>query len=676
DKVDAIGETPPERWSNEELYDPKPGRPGKLATKWGGFLENIELFDAAHFGIAAREASRLDPQQRILLETVWEALEDAAQSPDRLRGTRSGVFLGTSSRDYLRFVLAEVRSIDGYSSTGNASSVSAGRVNYVLDWNGPSLAIDTACSSSLVALHQARRALLNGECDLALAAGTHLTITPAWTISFSHAHMMAADGRCKTFDAAADGYVRGEGCGVIVMKRLSDAIRDRDDIVCTIRGSAVNHDGASNGITAPNGHAQELVIRAALQDGGVEGRDLGYVEAHGTGTPLGDPIECTALSNVVSEGRTKPLPIGSVKTNIGHLEPSAGIAGLIKAALALQRETIPPQIHFRSINPRIPIDEMPLEIAAEAIPWPRGREPRFAGVSSFGFAGTNAHIVLEEAPLSDVEQAGSERPLHVLCLSGRTEEHVPEVARRLSKHLDEHPDLSVTDVCFTENTGRAHLAHRIAFSVASSADLRAKLAQLAAGAAVEGARRGEVGDRKPGALTFVFPSAEGIDPGAGRELVETQPAFRRSMDRCREVLAELGGDPEAPGPAAFALAWSLGELLRSFGLEPDNATGSGVGRNVAEVFRGERTLEEGLKLAIECGTTPGVPEEEGAEEVRVAIGSHPTWEWSSLVDCLADLHVRGVGVDWEGFEREYPRRRLHLPTYPFERKPYWFKPKK
>ncbi len=698
DKVDAISETPESRWS-AELFDPKPGRPGKLATKWGGFLDDVELFDAGFFGIASREASRLDPQQRIVLETAWEALEHAGQSPDRLSGSMTGVYLGKSSRDYLHVQLAELANIDGYASTGNASSVAAGRINYILNLHGPSMAFDTACSSSLVAIHHARRALLDGECDMALAGGVNLTLMPHWTISFSHAHMMAPDGRCKTFDSRANGYVRGEGCGFVVLKRLSDAERDRDDVLAVLRGSAVNHDGASNGITAPSGAAQQQVIQRALDDGEVPPHAVGYVEAHGTGTPLGDPIEAQALSDVIAAGRAPgdKCWIGSVKTNIGHLEPAAGAAGLIKAALALWKETIPPQIHLEEVNPRIAIDEIPLRIATEASPWPAGPQ-RYAGVSSFGFAGTNAHVVLGSAPPRRREEAKVERPVHLACLSARNEERLTTVAQRLVDQLDAGGGESLEDVCFTLNAGRAHLAHRVAVAVATRDELRGAAAAVAEGAAPANAWCGTVADRKPEKLAFLCADALGVALEAGKTLAETQPTYRAAFAASQKL---------APGGDAFAHLFALARMLDSFGLRPERAFGHGVGTHVAAVLAGEVDLAEALRRATaESSPAPDAAADRRAlvEAVEagcsgfVLLGSDEAWRdafgalepeteallvtagdgggWASVLEALAKLNTAGFPVDWEGFDADYPRRRVHLPTYPFERKPYWFKPKK
>ncbi|MGF1937067.1 MAG: beta-ketoacyl synthase N-terminal-like domain-containing protein [Nostoc sp. ChiQUE02] len=393
---DAIVEVPANRWDVNSFYHPRPATPGKMSSRWGGFLAQVDQFDPQFFGISPREAERMDPQQRLLMKVAWEALENAAIPAEKLAGSLSGVFIGISTSDYWRL---QTTNIDAYAGTGNAHSIAANRLSYFFDFIGPSLAVDTACSSSLVAAHLACQSLRSGECNLALVGGVNLILSPDLTIAFSQARMMAADGRCKTFDASADGYVRSEGCGVVVLKRLSDALRDGDNILATIRGSAINQDGHSNGLTAPNGLSQQAVIRQALENAGVTPDQISYVEAHGTGTPLGDPIEINSLKAVLSKGRSlnQPCAIGSVKTNIGHLEAAAGIAGLIKVALALYHREIPAHLNLKQLNPHISLENTPFFIPTEHQPWNSVNNSLFAGVSSFGFGGTNAHVVLEES---------------------------------------------------------------------------------------------------------------------------------------------------------------------------------------------------------------------------------------------------------------------------------------
>ena len=398
---DAIQEIPNERWDVDTYYDPDPTAIGKMYTRYGGFIDHFDKFDAPFFGITPREATNLDPQQRWLLEVSWEALEHAGLNPESLQKTRTGVFVGIGPVDYLLHAHKEIPSYetDTYLGTGTDNSVASGRLSYFLGLNGPCLAVDTACSSALVAVHLAVMSLRNGECSLALAGGVNALLSPNIFISQCQAKMLSTDGRCKTFDASANGYVRSEGCGVVVLKRLSDAVADGDNIYALIRGSAVNQDGRTNGLTAPNGLSQQAVIRQALKNGRVNPVEVSYVETHGSGTPLGDPIEVNALGNVYDDERSVPLMIGTVKTNMGHLEAAAGMAGLIKTVLALQHGQIPPNLHFSTPNPHIPWDELPVTVPTERTPWPT--EKRLAGVSSFGFSGTNAHVVLEAANSSN-----------------------------------------------------------------------------------------------------------------------------------------------------------------------------------------------------------------------------------------------------------------------------------
>src|SRR6201994_3395279 len=389
---DAISEVPKDRWDVDEFFDSEPGVPGKVVTRRPGFVDDVTGFDAPFFGMSTREVRMLDPQHRLLLETAWRAVEHSGTAPTALAGTNTGVYVGLATHDYLGMASDELTyaEIEAYMAIGTSNAAAAGRISYRLGLQGPAVAVDTACSSSLVAIHQACQALRLGECDMALAGGANVLLSPATMITFSSARMLAPDGKCKTFDAAADGYVRGEGCGVIVIKRLEDAIRDGDRIRAVIRGSAINQDGASGGLTVPNGVAQQRVITDALKRANVEPSEVGYLEAHGTGTSLGDPIEAQAAGAVVRVGRepARPLLIGSPKTNIGHLGAAAGIGGVIKVILSLEHELLPPHLHFENPSPHIPWDRLALQVVTEATPWERNGKPRIAGISSFGFAGT------------------------------------------------------------------------------------------------------------------------------------------------------------------------------------------------------------------------------------------------------------------------------------------------
>ncbi|MBU0485486.1 MAG: SDR family NAD(P)-dependent oxidoreductase [Proteobacteria bacterium] len=481
--TDAIGEIPGDRWDVDAYYDPDPEAPGKMYCRRGGYLDQVDLFDAAFFGISPREAISMDPQQRLLLEVSWEALECANQPSLGLFGSDTGVFVGISTFDYAaqRIGLADRASIDAYYTSGTTLSVAAGRLSYLLGLTGPCMSIDTACSSSLVALHLACQSLRNRECSMALAGGVGLILTPEPAISFSKARMLAPDGRCKTFDATADGYGRGEGCGVVVLKRLADAIADGDNILALVRGSAVNQDGPSGGLTVPNGPSQEEVIRRALAGGGLAPQQVSYVEAHGTGTSLGDPIEVNALAASLCKKRSvdNPLIIGSVKTNIGHLEAAAGIAGVIKVILSLQHQEIPGHLHFNKPNPHIDWPNMPIEVAAQGRAWlpPEGR--RIAGVSGFGFSGTNAHVILEEAPVEEEREKSAVGQMpHILALSAKNAEALNFLVARYARQMAQNPGQEIGDFCYTANTCRSHFGCRLAIVAATREELLAGFAAV------------------------------------------------------------------------------------------------------------------------------------------------------------------------------------------------------
>ncbi len=541
DGVDAITEVPADRWDINAYYDPDPEAPGKMSTRWGGFIQGIDQFDPQLFGISPREASSMDPQQRLLLETCWEALEDAGQAPNKLAGSRAGVFLGIVNSDYARLQMEDdgIFHIDQYFGSGVGHSVASGRISYILGLNGPSISIDTACSSSLVATHLAVQSLRSGECDLALVGGTNAILIPETTIALSKYHFMAPDGRCKSFDARADGFVRSEGCGVVILKRLSDAQARHDNILAVILGSAVNQDGASSGLTAPNGPAQEAVIREALADAELQPSAVGYVEAHGTGTTLGDPIEVQALAAVLGKGRApdNPLPIGSVKTNIGHSESAAGIAGLIKLVLSIQHREIPPHLHFQVGNPLIDWDKLPVTIPTKLIPWTTS-DRLIGGVSSFGFSGTNAHVILAEPPANTQPRNATpiERPMHLLTISGQTENALSDIAKRYISYFSSFPEVSLPDVAHTANTGRMHSRHRATVVACSAVEAREKLEAFVAGQETRGLRTGIIQTTDRPKIAFLFTGQGSQYLGMGRQLYETQPTFRRIMDQCDRLL--------------------------------------------------------------------------------------------------------------------------------------------
>ncbi|MFQ5984071.1 MAG: aminotransferase class III-fold pyridoxal phosphate-dependent enzyme [Alphaproteobacteria bacterium] len=847
--VDAIKEVPADRWDVERFFDPDPETPGRMNTRWGGFLDHVDRFDPEFFGISPREACSMDPQQRLLLEVVWEALEDAGLPRQRLAGTRTGVFIGISNFDYSRLLGHDPQAINAYTGPGTALSIAANRISYLWDFRGPSLALDTACSSSLVAVHVACLSLGNGESSLAVAGGVNVLLSPEPTIAFSEARMMADDGRCKTFDDRANGYVRGEGAGIVVLKPLSQALGDGDQVYAVIRGSAINQDGLTNGLTAPNPLAQEAVVREAYRQAGVSPGRVHFVEAHGTGTPLGDPLEVKALSKVLAADRPpgRYCAIGSVKTNIGHLESAAGIAGLIKVALSLRHRQIPANLHFQKANKYIPFDELPVRVQQTLGPWPETSAPAVASVSSFGFGGTNAHVVLEEAPPETSPVRKQERPVHILALSAKTANSLRTLAGRYDAFLGNRSEVSVADVCFAANTGRSHFPHRLAVIGETSAQLRKRLAAFAAGSPASSTHHGLSKARRRAPIVFLFPGQACHYPHMGRQLYETLPTFRDALNRCDERLRPYLERPlltvlypEADGsplldqtaytqPALFALEYALSELWRSWGISPDVVMGHSVGEYTAACVAGALSLEDGLKFVADRGRlmqelphngmmaavfadetrvegalaelhddvsiaaingpentvisgdraavetvlkklkSKGVkarpltvshafhsrlmepvlgPLEKAAsqlgrqplrlplvsnltgeilqpghifdarywrrharEPVRFAagmaalsahdyhlfleLGPNPvlsamgrhclrdgsaTWlaslrqgkqDWPVLLDSLAQLYVQGLDVDWAGLDKDYARKRLSLPSYPFDRKRYW-----
>ncbi len=629
ERVDATSEIPRERWDNALYYDPDRSAPGRIYVQRGGFLERIDEFDAAFFGISPREASELDPQQRLLLESCWEALERAGTAPSELRGRPAGIFVGTRGSDY--FVGQADGRIDRagpYHAAGNALSTAAGRIAYTLGATGPCFALDTACSSSLVAVHAALRSLRQHECELALAGGVNLVLDPVGMASVCRAGMLSPEGRCKSFAEGADGYVRAEGCGIVVLRRLSDARARGDRILALLRGSAINQDGASGGLTVPSARAQEEVIRLALRDAGVHPAEVDFVETHGTGTALGDPIEARALAAVFgsSHSHERPLWLGAVKANIGHCEPAAGIAGLIKAVLALQRGELPPHPCFERPSTHIAWHELPLRVPTERVPWERGARPRFAGVSSFGFSGTNAHAVLEEAPAADpsaVQQTSTPPDVHangappagepeLVPLSAAHGLALAQLAEAWHARLAREPRPSLSALARTAREGRAPLRVRRALLAGDLAELEQGLARIAAGH--------ETAPRSlPQAprVAFLFTGQGAQRAGMGRELYARWPVFRAAIDEAQAVLAAelehplrelLWGEraqhlrsTRFTQPALVAFELALARLWASVGIEPAWVLGHSVGEIAAAAVAGCLSEADALRLAAARG---------------------------------------------------------------------------
>ncbi|MGF2011225.1 type I polyketide synthase, partial [Nostoc sp. DedVER01b] len=623
DGTDAIVEVPSDRWDINAYYDPNPDTPGKMSSRYGGFLKQVDRFDAEFFGISPREAISIDPQQRLLLEVSWEALENAAQPPSELMGSSTGVFVGVTTNDYTRFYAqAGEQGIDAYQGTGSAFSAMVGRLSFILGLQGPCVALDTACSSSLVSVHLACQSLRNGECELALAGGVNLILTPEANIMFSKARMMAADGRCKTFDAAANGYVRGEGCGMVVLKRLSQAQAQGDKILAVIRACAVNQDGRSSGLTVPNGIAQENLIRQAIANAKVQPQQVSYVEAHGTGTSLGDPIEVEAIAATLAKQHTtdRPLAIGSVKTNIGHLESAAGVAGLMKIVLALQHQQIPPHLHLNQPNPLIPWSELPLTIPTTLTPWQTNGETRIAGVSSFGFSGTNAHAILEEAPNNSKFKIQNskliDRPLHLLTLSAKHPQALQQLAQNYIKYLSSHAEIPLGDITHTSQIGRTHFSHRLAIIASDHQQIQQKLQAYLDNSEIIGIHHG-YSSQQSKKIAFLFTGQGSQYRNMGKQLYETQPSFRQTLDNCDTLLQPLLGESilevifsENPEDTRinqtaytqvglFVLEYALAQLWQSWGIRPTAVVGHSVGEYVAACIADIFSLEDALKLIVQ-----------------------------------------------------------------------------
>lgn len=618
DKRVAIQSLPAGRWQGAGIPVKEGVGPGCVTTLRGGFLSESEVagFDADFFGIGGREAEIMDPQQRLLLEVAWEAIERAGLDIGELAGSATGVYVGISTDDYSAWQFGVAENISAYTGPAKALCIAANRISYQFDFLGPSMAIDTACSSSLVAIHLASQALRRGECSLALAGGVNLILAPQMSIALSQAGMLAPDGCCKTFDAAADGYARGEGCTLLVLKRLDDALRDGDTITAVIRGSAINQDGRSNGLTAPNGLAQQRVVGMALAAAGVAPAEIGYVEAHGTGTALGDPIEVKALQAVLAAGRepAQRCALGAVKANIGHLEAAAGVAGVLKAALSLAHGEIPPHPSLRQLNPLIALEGSSFYVPTERTPWTEGR--RLAGVSSFGFGGTNAHVVLEAPPAPAPRPTAHEpeRPLHLLTLCAHGTDALRAMATRWHTHL-EQSGIEPADLCFSANTGRARLPERLALFAADRPSLAAALDDWLAGR--PGAWAAGTAKQTAPRIGFLFTGQGSQYVGMGRELYQTQPGFRRDMDECDALLQQETGqsliallyraEPGEAGeallartdltqPVLFALEYALARLWMSWGIQPAALLGHSIGEYAAACIAGVFSLATGLRL--------------------------------------------------------------------------------
>jgi acyl transferase domain-containing protein/NADPH:quinone reductase-like Zn-dependent oxidoreductase/NAD(P)-dependent dehydrogenase (short-subunit alcohol dehydrogenase family)/acyl carrier protein len=616
DEFDAIGPIPPSRFDAVALYDERAATPGKIMSRWGGFLDGIEDLDAAFFGIAPREAERLDPQQRLLLETSWEALEDAGMPRERVAGSNAGTYVGMWINEFEARMFADPADIDFYMTTGSGRYAASGRLAYFLDLRGPSVTVDTACSSSLVAVHLACQSLWTGECDFALAGGANVILEPTITIAYSQSRMMAPDGRCKFGDAAADGYVRSDGAAVVVLKRLALAQADGDHIYAVIRGSAVTNDGRSSGFLAtPGQDGQEDMLRRAYAHAGVDPRSVQYIEAHGTGTAAGDPVELGALGSIVGAGRPadQPCLVGSIKTNVGHTEGAAGVAGLIKVALALDHREIPASLHMNQPNPDVAWTELGLEVCATRRAWRTGDAPARGGVSAFGITGTNAHVVLEAAPLAApvAHEASPAAGVLALVISASDDAALRRLAESyLSIFVDEHTDAA--DVCAAAALRRSHLDHRLAVVGADAPAISEGLGAFLRGDAHPALTVDIAADAPPG-VVFVFPGQGSQWAGMARELLVAEPVFSEAMQRCdRAIQAEAGWSPlheltavpptarfdeiDVVQPLLFAIEVSLAAQWRAWGIEPVAVVGHSMGEVAAAYVAGALSLEQAVSV--------------------------------------------------------------------------------
>lgn len=725
DGGEAISEVPADRWDAAAFYDPDPAAPGKINTRFGGFLDQIDQFDAAFFRLSSREAVQMDPQQRLLLEVAWEALEDAGQVPEHLLDSQTGIFVGIMSNDYGWISRSDFYLVDAYSGSGNCFSIAANRLSYVFGFRGPSMAINTACSSSLVAVHLACASLHHGECSLALAGGVNVLLSPWNSIHFTKAGLMAPDGRCKAFDARANGIVRGEGAGIVVLKPLSGALADRDPIYAVIRGSAINHDGRTNGLAAPSRWAQEAILRRAYQQAGVSPGQVQYVEAHGTGTSLGDAIEAKALGTVLAVDRPpgSRCLVGSVKSNIGNLETAAGVASLIKVVLSLKHKVIPPSLHFQEPNPHIPFDKLPLRVQRTLSPWPKKSGRALAGVSTFGFGGANAHAVLEEAPsLSQVHVHDKElftnRP-HLLPLSARSREALHALAQSYHQFLaGEGTTMSLFDICYTASVRRSHHEHRLALMGQSREELIECLEAFlhketcpdtvplwtcrtlswstpVLGGQDQGRTRAGQGPKGtvqclsyghcvPGRqqkVAFVFSGQGSQWFGMGRGLMEQEPVFWTALEQCDEVLrryaswsllAELTADElqsrlddtEIAQPVIFALQVALTAQWRSWGIEPDAVIGHGLGEVAAAHIAGILSLKDAVRLVFLRGRLIQRANGQAKMSVQVLQGLDPKPASATAVAALPFFSTAvGRISDGRDLDATHWRRNIKEPVH-------------
>ncbi|MEB3358052.1 MAG: amino acid adenylation domain-containing protein [Synechococcales bacterium] len=680
---DPITEVPPDRWDVDAYYHSDPSTPGKTYTRWGGFLQGVDQFDADFFGISPREAEQMDPQQRLLLEVSWEALERAGYGPQQLVGSRTAVYVAICTADYanLQSRARDLTGIDTYTGFGSGFSFAAGRLSYVLGLQGPNMSLDAACTSSLMGVHLGCQSLRDRECEMALVGGVNLVLSPETNVICSRTRMMAADGRCKTFDAAADGYVRSEACGVVVLKRLGDAIAAGDNVLAVIKGSSIGHSGASGGFTIPNGTVQQNTIRTALAQAGVHPHQVQYIETQGTGTPLGDAIEIRALRAVFKEDRSPqdPLWLASVKTNIGNTETASGLAALIKVILSLQHQQLPPHLHLKQVNSDISLEDIPAKIPTKTVTWPQGQTRRIASINAYGMSGSTAHMVVESAPDPVQSSKSPQRRLHVLPLSAKTPEALRQLLQRYNEYLKTNPDCDLGNLCFTASVGRAHFSHRLAFVGNSTSQLQQQLSDYLESQSIPSAIQ-----TRPKVL-FSFSNKVGeadITLTKIRELYNIHPTFQRSAEllSLSPSLLTPSRPPISPS-LIFSFQYALAQLWQSWGVQPESLIGEGIGRIVADCLSGQISLKAALQTVVsdqaihqnvnQCETAQtDKPIGQDNDQYHLQI-SPQVAAWDNLMADLSQLYQQGAEVDWVEFYRPYSHQRLVLPTYPFQRQRYW-----
>lgn len=720
-------EIPKERWDIDRYYDRDLQAEGKTNCRWGCFLEDIDKFDPVFFGISVNKASLIDPQQRLMIETAWRTVEDAGYGNGLLAGSRTGVFIGVCNNEYIHRGGDNFNKINPHSASGNTFSVMANRISYLLDFHGPSLAIDTACSSSLVAVHQACRSILTGECDLALAGGVNLTLNPQTHLIFSRSQVLSPEGRCKPFDEGADGYIRGEGVGAVLLKPLHRAIADRDNIHAVIRGSAVNHGGLTSGLNTPSALAQKEVILEAYQRAGIGMDTLSLIEAHGTGTPLGDSIEIRGLSEAFLNytARKGFCAIGTIKGNIGHLEAAAGIAGMLKVILALKNRKLPPCVNFNRPSRKMKLAGTPFYVNDRLSSWEGDTGPLRAGVNAFGFGGTNAHVILEEAPAAD-DRCSGEAPKHrpLLTLSAKDKNVLKEMVRNMSAFLAQNPETDINYVCATSNVGRGHFGNRIAISAVNVRELTDGLSRIQRAAAGEvGLYAGYNIKAAPGIAFLINPHAPFQTAGAA-EFYLREPVYAETTDYCSGLLtgcfrkslsaymtqADIDGIPDnLKRVCRLAHDYAIAKVLISYGIAPDVLADTGnfitaaAVSNMLSIQAAFELLMKGILnggasppdiplLMAESGRftlekVPGMKEWQGKGGAPVQAEQAVKWlyerHYEEVVDIgsirslkdlgvlTAELYTRGVNINWKGYHNGNSFRRLSLPAYAFKRKSYW-----